>query len=155
MEWYIRIAASKEGSIEDVDPALAESFAQSWDHSVISFGPGSYGISFGIDASLIGYASTRALDLFEHARIEAGLPLWPVTTLEIMSKADLEQSFESHRLPQLLDACEVSALLNVPPSQVETAVASVGIGPLYRLRGGPLWHADAIANAKDLLAGKK
>lgn len=68
-----------------------------------------------------------------------------VLSLEVMSEATHEARAERPTLPRVLSAPEVAELLAVSRQRVHQLRSQAAFpAPLYELRTGPIWAADAI-----------
>lgn len=82
MRWMVALQAEGDREIELEEVVeLADAVAA---HEGVATGMGtpSYGVKVVVEAETSDDAVEKAMDIFNHAVSEAGLPVWPVVTVE-------------------------------------------------------------------------
>lgn len=104
-----------------------------------------YGATFNVDENDTGRgnaasAAVAALDIFNRAAYDAGLPRAQVVRLEVLTVEEQERELATPNFPELLGVAEVSELLGVSRARASELQTTAHFpDPIAVLRSGPVW----------------
>ena len=150
-EWSVSIDVAAGPGVRRV-PNLAARLADLVDelvpHAGVAHGAANgrrYGARLSVEAPTPAAAIERAVEIFEKASAQVGLPNWEAVQVEAQTAAELRRQNALPSLPELVGVGEVAELLGVSRQRASSLARSAAFPPpLAELKAGPVWARASV-----------
>ena len=145
---HVQARAPEAGALRAVisDKAADKLMDLLADHDgVVASGDGRWDVTISVQENAPAEAAAEGAALVEAMASEAGMPRWPLVSVEAVRDDVLDEDNAGAALPELVSAPEAAEILEVSPQRVhELAEGRSFPRPVYDLKVGRLWLRDAV-----------